>query len=245
MTYEDWLDSLPNDEDVMVFDAWQAGYEAGRNAPLVKTYTGGVPNYCTPSQEPVIEMKRHLVKIHNALCMKLGDTDPHFPEDFSDEEIREENPVYWAAKEIAGLIGDAPWDKYTAAPSQEPVAWMRKTLGAYEEWFVGTDEDHDGCVPLYTTPPDAVAQIADQKRLNEICLADNERLTRFMRQAEQQIAKQRRVMQLALDELVTQRDAHYNSDFPIELRDAITALREALNCGCSGDCNQGRECDCK
>jgi hypothetical protein len=47
--------------------AWQAGYEAGRNAPLVKTYTGGVPHYCllmseqissTPSQEPVARVNR-------------------------------------------------------------------------------------------------------------------------------------------------------------------------------------------
>ena len=36
------------------------------------------------------------------------------------------------------------------------------------------------------------------------------------------------VLRQALYELCTQRDAHYSGDYPTELRDAITALRTAL-----------------
>jgi len=43
--------------------------------------------------------------IFNALDKALGDTDPDFPEDTTDDEIREEEPVFWAAKELAGYIG--------------------------------------------------------------------------------------------------------------------------------------------
>lgn len=81
-----------------------------------------------PTTEPVkaqageldADIKRHLVQIHSALCSKLGDTDPYFPDDMTDEEIREANPVFWSAKEIAALVGDAPWDQFTH-PTNEPV----------------------------------------------------------------------------------------------------------------------------
>lgn len=36
-------------------------------------------------------------------------------------------------------------------------------------------------------------------------------------------------MKQAMVELCTQRDAHYNSDYPIELREAITNLRAAIS----------------
>lgn len=57
----------------------------------------------------IIELKRRLVKIHDALCVELGDTDPYIDEDMADEEVQVEYPVFWAAKEIAALIGDGPW----------------------------------------------------------------------------------------------------------------------------------------
>jgi len=56
------------------------------------------------------EVKRRLVAIHGALDDALGDSDP--TDDMTDEEIREEYPVLWAAKQIADIIGDGPWDKY-------------------------------------------------------------------------------------------------------------------------------------
>jgi len=77
-------------------------------------------------QEPVA-LKYRLVKIHDALCNDLGDSDPYIGEDMTDEEICEEMPVFWAAKEIADLIGDTPWTQYTSPPAQ------RKPL---------TDEEH-------------------------------------------------------------------------------------------------------
>ena len=54
-------------------------------------------------QEPVA-WKRRLVEIHDALSYELGDTDPHIEDDMTDEEVREEMPVFWAAKEVAALI---------------------------------------------------------------------------------------------------------------------------------------------
>ena len=66
-------------------------------------------------QEPVA-WKRRLAEIHDALSYELGDTDPHIEDDMTDEEVREEMPVFWAAKEVATLIGDAPWDSLPSAP---------------------------------------------------------------------------------------------------------------------------------
>ena len=81
--------------------------------------------------EPVA-LKRQLVRIHDALCIHLGDTDPYIDEDMTDEEICEEMPVFWAAKEIAALIGDAPWTDYTKPhPSHEPLSeWSVFNSGA-------------------------------------------------------------------------------------------------------------------
>ena len=58
-------------------------------------------------QEPVA-WKRRLVEIHDALSYELGDTDPHIEDDMTDEEVREEMPVFWAAKEVAKLMDEAP-----------------------------------------------------------------------------------------------------------------------------------------
>ena len=67
-------------------------------------------------QEQPVAWKRRLVEIHDALSYELGDTDPHIEDDMTDEEVREEMPVFWAAKEVAKLIGDAPWDSLPSAP---------------------------------------------------------------------------------------------------------------------------------
>ena len=64
-------------------------------------------------QEPSA-WKRRLVEIHDTLSYELGDTDPHIEDDMTDEEVREEMPVFWAAKEVAKLIGDAPSKPHTA-----------------------------------------------------------------------------------------------------------------------------------
>ena len=72
-------------------------------------------------QEPVAWKKR-LVEIHDALSYELGDTDPHIEDDMTDEEVREEMPVFWAAKEVAKLIDDAPWDSLpSASPKRKPL----------------------------------------------------------------------------------------------------------------------------
>jgi len=54
--------------------------------------------------------KQKLVLIHECLSGVLGDSDPPL-DDMTDSEIMDEEPLFWAAKEIAGLIGDISWDK--------------------------------------------------------------------------------------------------------------------------------------
>lgn len=55
--------------------------------------------------------KCELVRIHDALSEALGDTDPDC-QGMAQREIREEEPVFWAAQRIAKLIGRCPWDRY-------------------------------------------------------------------------------------------------------------------------------------
>jgi len=54
-----------------------------------------------------------LVKIHSALDEALGDSDGGGC--LTDYELRLEDPILWAAKKIALLIGPGPWDKYAIA----------------------------------------------------------------------------------------------------------------------------------
>ena len=65
-----------------------------------------LPNKTDPKHDlaTVIVPADKLQKIFNALDESLGDTDPDILEDATDDEIREEEPVFWAAKEIAGII---------------------------------------------------------------------------------------------------------------------------------------------
>lgn len=72
-------------------------------------------------QEPAA-WKRRLVEIHDALSYELGDTDPHIEDDMTDEEVREEMPVFWAAKEVAELIDEVPWDSlHLPHPKRKPL----------------------------------------------------------------------------------------------------------------------------
>lgn len=105
-----------------------------------------------PAQHEPVALKHRLVKIHDALCNDLGDSDPYIDEDMTDEEICEEMPVFWAAKEIADLIGDAPWTQYTSPPAQRTfvgltdVEWMN-IVNKNQAWFgIQPDEvAHEVC----------------------------------------------------------------------------------------------------
>ena len=55
-----------------------------------------------------MKTKSKLRNIFNALDSYLGDTDPDFPEDTTDDEIRQEEPVFWAAKELAAILFTPP-----------------------------------------------------------------------------------------------------------------------------------------
>ena len=43
-------------------------------------------------------------EMFNALDNFLGDTDPFFDDVISDEEIRNEEPVFWVAKELSRYL---------------------------------------------------------------------------------------------------------------------------------------------
>ena len=57
------------------------------------------------------KQKAKLVKIHGVLSDADGDTYPDTT-GMTDEEIKDEFPLLWACKELAGLIGKAPWDRF-------------------------------------------------------------------------------------------------------------------------------------
>jgi hypothetical protein len=50
-------------------------------------------------------IKNKLKETFRVLDVYLGDTDPDFPNDITDDEIKEEEPILWVAKEISELIG--------------------------------------------------------------------------------------------------------------------------------------------
>jgi hypothetical protein len=56
--------------------------------------------------------KCKLVAIHGAIDDAMGDTDPDCG-DMTDEEIRRDEPLLWAAMHLAKMIGGTSWDKYT------------------------------------------------------------------------------------------------------------------------------------
>jgi len=60
--------------------------------------------FCRAVVERCDGKNKKLQKIFNALDNHLGDTDPDILEDATDDEIRDEEPVFWAANEIAKIL---------------------------------------------------------------------------------------------------------------------------------------------
>jgi len=52
----------------------------------------------------VVDLERRLEKIANTLSDALGDTDPWLEPDMTDEEIRQEEPIFWACSELYEII---------------------------------------------------------------------------------------------------------------------------------------------
>ncbi len=52
----------------------------------------------------IVEQIEGLKAVHSALDQALGDTDPWVPETTTDEELKDEEPVLWAAQKLASLI---------------------------------------------------------------------------------------------------------------------------------------------
>ena len=121
MTYDEYKKHLEacgplDDISKGLLSAFELGYGQG----IKDGKTHFTKALAEPEQEPVA-WKDRLIKIHDALSNELGDTDSYIDEDMTDEEICYELPVFWAAKEIADLIGEAPWTNYTAPPKREWV----------------------------------------------------------------------------------------------------------------------------
>jgi len=49
-------------------------------------------------------MKKDLEEILTVLDEYLGDTDPSFPEDWTEEDIKEEEPIFWICQKISFLL---------------------------------------------------------------------------------------------------------------------------------------------
>lgn len=58
------------------------------------------------------EANRKLVRFHSVIAATLGDSDPCLPDDYTEEDVRNEWPLFWVAVRLAEMIGDAPWDSY-------------------------------------------------------------------------------------------------------------------------------------
>lgn len=70
-----------------------------------------------------------LIDIWRALDSTLGDTDPYFADDMTDEDIRDDSPVWWATRELRAMIDAAPIPQQPAA-EDDLVLVERGLLGA-------------------------------------------------------------------------------------------------------------------
>lgn len=174
------------------------------------------PYYCTkceaaPSQEPVITSEDacedEYIKWHNARRERILAKQEELraemvAEGFSNSAATAAQALYSAIKVVDGVndrdIWKAAWNAAKAAPSQEPVeAWMLIDDTGMK-WVSVLRESSAYDIPLYTTPPDAAAQIAC---LNAVCdrhVIDNAKL-------QEQIAK----LEAELRD-VTMSEAHAN-----------------------------------
>lgn len=71
-----------------------------------------------------------LTAIHSALSRHIGDTDPYVADDATDDEIRNEQPVFWAAQQLAFL---------TPSPSTRPPVAALKRHPSHD-WIEDGDE---------------------------------------------------------------------------------------------------------
>ena len=86
----------PHDKRVAIVDE--------NEAEEVETSASNLLALCRAVVERVDGKNKKLQKIFNALDNHLGDTDPDILEDATDDEIRDEEPVFWAANEIAKIL---------------------------------------------------------------------------------------------------------------------------------------------
>lgn len=54
--------------------------------------------------ETVASMKAAIYEVFEVLDDKLGDTDPFVPEEFTDEDIRVEMPLFWCCRRLGQFI---------------------------------------------------------------------------------------------------------------------------------------------
>jgi len=75
-----------------------------RHQRYISFYPHDLLAFCRAVVERCDGKNKKLQKIFNALDNHLGDTDPDILEDATDDEIRDEEPVFWAANEIAKIL---------------------------------------------------------------------------------------------------------------------------------------------
>lgn len=92
-------------EGVERFDTWNEALRFLIAMPKSWSVAGN-----EKAMTPLSEAERVLVEVRSALDQALGDTDP-FCEDWSEEEIRRDEPVFWAHRHISRYFIERRWGK--------------------------------------------------------------------------------------------------------------------------------------
>jgi hypothetical protein len=77
------------------------GDNTRKNITLDTYLSERIADFILSRQKLLLEkIGKVLKEVSNVLDNELGDTDPNFPEDFTDEEIAEEDPVFYACMRV-------------------------------------------------------------------------------------------------------------------------------------------------
>lgn len=111
---------------------WFAVRNATKTAPPADPAKASEPEYDR-------SVMAKLADIWRVLDRTLGDTDPCFPDYISDDEIRDESPVWWATRELRNLIDNADAAKVRTVRGSSPNALRIAVEGL--RWVADSDPD--------------------------------------------------------------------------------------------------------
>lgn len=92
------------------------GWNDYRRAMIVQ---GGDSREAAGRADAVPDADPRLIDIWRALDSTLGDTDPYLADDMTDEDIRDDFPVWWATRKLRAMIDAAPIPQQPAAEGDD------------------------------------------------------------------------------------------------------------------------------